>query len=36
MPEPSKKGTGKASTRAKRTIANSGIRAKIKKVVGKR
>lgn len=36
MPEPAKKGTGKASTRAKRTIRNSGVKARIRKVIGKK
>lgn len=36
MPEPAKKGTGKPITRAKRTIQNSGIKARIRKVIGKK
>ena len=35
MSEPAKKGTGKPSTRAKRTIASSGIRARVT-ALGKR
>lgn len=36
MPEPPKKGTGKPITRAKRTIANSGVRVRVTKTIGKK
>lgn len=36
MAEGSKKGTGRASTRAQRTIRNSGVPTRIRRVVGRR